>query len=194
MGLIEDLLGCPLYDITRPYWAVKLSTGEWICEARLKTDVYRGTERPFDWSNDLVANDDVLKIIQLWLLCPASPRSPFGNTARLTIEEPGTAFQFKVGSVESAIVTSTKTFQAQIIGKVTNKETGDCDVFIWDEIQRGLITPTTYIYDSKTRSAKRDANGTLIRAGQTNVYNFHSWREGIAPLGQLELKTVGIHI
>ena len=194
MGLVEELLGCSLLDITRPYWAVKLSTGTWVCEAHTKTDLRTGSVRYFDWSNDLVASGDVLKIAQLWLLCPSSKRSPLGNTAWLQITESGTAFQFKVSTVDSIVVESVRSLQAHIIGKVTNKETGDCEVFIWDTYQQGLITPTTRIYDSLTNSYRKDSNGNPVYAGKANVYNFHSWREGIAPLGRLELSTVGVRI
>jgi len=195
MGLVEELLGCPLLEITRSYWAVKLTTGEWICEARVKTDLYNGTERQFDWSNDLVANEDVLKITQLWLLCPPSKTSPLGNTAYLTIGEPGTAFQFKVATADSNVAMTARSLQIHVIGKVTNKETGDCDVFAWDDAEQGLITPQTMIYDPLTGGAKRDASGNLIYAGKTNIYNFHSWRpDSLAPLGRLELRTVGVRV
>ena len=194
MELVEQLLGCSLLSITRSYWAVRLITGEWLCEARIKTDASSGILQYFDWSNDLVATGDVRKIAQLWLLCPPSRTSPLGNTAKLTITEPDTAFQFKVGTVDSIVAASTKSMQAHIIGRVTNKETGDCEVFIWDTYQQGLITPTTHIYDPLTNGYKKDAHGSPIYAGRTNVYHFHSWREGISPLGRLELRTLGVRI
>lgn len=195
MGLVEDLLGCPLQAIDRSYWAVRLSTGEWLCEARTKTDLRTGMERFFDWSNDLVANGDVLKIRELWLLCPPSRTSPLGNTARLDITEPGTAFQLKIATIDSSIVASSRTVQAHIIGRIDNKETGECTCYIWDTVQDGLCTPETMIYDPMTGSAKRDEHGNLAYAGKTSVYNFHSWRPGsLAPLGRLELATVGVRL
>lgn len=195
MGLIKDLLGCSLLQIDRSYWAVKLNTGEWLCEARVKTDLYNGRERHFDWSNDLVANGDVLKITQIWLLCPPSQTSPLGNTAYLTITEPGTAFQFKVAAVDSNITATSRQAIAHVIGKVINKETGDCECFIWDEVQQGLITPETQIYDPITRGIKRGKEGTPVYAGKNNVYDFHSWNPGsIAHLGRLELRTLGVRL
>src|SRR5690242_11064514 len=107
MGLIDDLLGQPLMKIDRSYWAVKLKNDQWLSEARLTYD--KGSFRHFDWSNDLVATGDVLKIKELWLLCPPNKFSPLGNTARLVIEEPGTAFQFKVGHADSNIAVTWKT-------------------------------------------------------------------------------------
>lgn len=184
MGLIDDLLGKPLIKIDRSYWAVKLHNDQWLCEARMLYD--KGAFRYFDWSNDLVATGDVLKIKELWLLCPPNKFSPLGNTARLMIEEPGTAFQFKVGMVDSNIAQSIKSMQGHIIGKVTEKETGACECFIYDPIQQGLITPETQMFDS---------SGQIVSAGKTSVYNFHSWRPGsIAPLGQLHLPTLGVQL
>lgn len=194
MGLIESLLGCPLEQITRSYWAVRLNTGEWMCEARLKVDLVNGIERFYDWSNDLVAGGDIMRITELWLLCPPSHTSPFGNTARLKITEPGTAFQLKVATVDSNIAASIRTVQAHIIGKITNKETGECECYIYDNVQGGLCTPETMIYDPATNNVKRDAHGNYIYAGRTSVYNFHSWRESIAPLGRLELDTLGVRL
>lgn len=180
--LIEELLGCPLSYITRSYWAVKLNNDDWVCEARLKMDLARGEMRLYDWSNDLVSTGDVMQVKELWLFCPPSRTSPLGNTARLPIVEPGTAFQFKVATADS---TGTRTVQAHIIGRVTNKETGDCECFIWDTEQDGLCTPETPIF-------------TLGRepsyAGRTNVYNFRSWRPSIAPLGALKLDDLGVRL
>lgn len=194
MGLVEELLGCSLLQIDRSYWAVRLNTGEWVCEARVKTDVYKGIERHFDWSNDLVAGGDVNKITQLWLLCPPSKTSSLGNTACLHITEPGTAFQLKVSLVDSNVVGMNRAGQAHIIGKVTNKENGDCECFIWDEVEQGLLTPETMIYDPLTGVAKRDAQGNIEYVGKTNITNFHSWRPSLAPLGRLELRTVGVKV
>jgi len=193
--LIKQLLGRPLQQITRSYWAVKLNNGTWISEARTHIDLYKGIERPYDWSNDLVANGDVAKIRELWLLCPPSTTSPLGNTARLDISEPYTAFQLKVGTVDSNLTASSRTVQAHIIGKVINKENGDCECYIWDYMQDGLITPNTLIYDPLAKDhIERDEKGRPIYAGRTNVYHFHSWRGAIAPLGLLELGTLGVRL
>jgi hypothetical protein len=194
VGLIEDLLGCPLQQITRSYWAVKLSTGERLCEARVTTDLLRATERHFDWTLDLVATSDVLKIKELWLLCPPSKTSPLGNTARLDISEPGTAFQFKIAMVDSAIASMVdRSVQAHVIGRVTNKETGACDCYIYDPVEGGMITPETQIYDP-VQGIRKDENGQPVYAGRTNVYSFHSWRPGLAPPGQLHLDRLGVRL
>jgi hypothetical protein len=205
MGLIEDLLGCPLQQITRSYWAVKLTTGEWLCEARVtrwipRGDKHRidslphGQERHFDWTLDLVSTGDVKKVTQLWLLCPPSKTSPLGNTARLDISEPGTAFQFKIATADSSIASpATRTLQAHIIGKVIDKLTGTCECYIYDPVEDGMITPETQIFDP-VQGVRRDAAGEPIYAGRTNVYNFHSWRPSLAPPGRLHLDMLGVSL
>jgi hypothetical protein len=196
MALVDDLLGCPLLEITRSYWAVKLKDpDEWVCEARIKTDFYKGVERHYDWSNDIVANNDMLRIAELWLLCPPSATSPLGNTARLAITEPGTAFQFKIATADSCIAVTYRSLQAHIIGKVTDKEYGDCDCFIYDPVQGGLLTPETKIYDATSHDhIKRDKHGNILYAGKTNITDFHSWRPSVAHLGRLELNTIGVRV
>lgn len=193
MGLIEELIGTSLLQLDRSYWAAKLKNETWVCEARLTHE--NGVFRNFDWSNDLVATSDVLKIKELWLLCPPGRHSPVGNTARLFIDEPGTAFQFKVGMVDSVISASYRSMQAHIIGKVTNKETGACDCFIWDPVQQGLLTPQTLIFDSIKKELVRNQDGSLAYAGKTSVYDFHSWKPGnLAHLGRLHFPTLGIRL
>src|SRR6266849_2969517 len=112
--LVHQLLGCSLLQITKSYWAVRLDNDEWLCEARVHTDLYRGVERHFEWYEDLVANGDCMRIKELWLLCPPNRLSPLGNTARLPIVEPGTAFDFKVATADSNIAATWKTQEAHI--------------------------------------------------------------------------------
>ena len=131
MGVIEELLGRPLITITRPYWAVKLTTGTWVSEAQTIIDLRKAERRLMDWTNDLVASGDVFKISELWILCPPNKLSPLGNTAMFPISRPGSAFQFKTGTVDSGIVWSQQRMQSQIIGHVLNSE-GDCECHIWD--------------------------------------------------------------
>lgn len=193
MGLVEELLGCSLFEIDRSYWAVKLDNEEWVCEARVKTDVYTGEERFFDWSNDLVANRDVNHIKELWLLCPPSKTSPLGNTARLDIGAPKTAFQFKMTHVDSTIAETIRNLPYHIIGRVDDVVTGDCTCFIFDPVQGGLLTTSTLIFDPLTAVAKKDHKGKYMTAGRNNIYNFHSWDPGrVAHLGRLELNTLGL--
>lgn len=200
MSLIYELLGCPLQMITRSYWAAKLNTGEWVSEARFVHDFRKGEQRRIDWMDDICATEDCELITELWLLCPPSKISPLGNTARLPIVRPGSAFQFKVATHDThgVVGPGVRTLQAHIIGRVDNAE-GDCTCFIWDPVQDGLLTPETPIYDP-ILGGKRDEQGNILYsraytgryAGKTNVNHFHSWRPSLAPIGQLALDRIGV--
>lgn len=200
MSLIYELLGCSLLQITRSYWAAKLNTDEWVSEARTVHDWRKGESRQIDWMDDLVATEDCNKIVELWLLCPPSQTSPLGNTARLPIVHPGSAFQFKVATHDTAGIVGPgiRTMQAHIIGRVDNAE-GDCTCFIYDPVQDGMLTPETQIYDP-LQGVGRDEQGNILYsraytgkyAGKTNVNHFHSWRPSLAPIGQLALDRIGV--
>jgi len=167
--LIKELLGKPLQAIDRPYWAVKLDDGRWVCEAHTITDLRKGEQRLTDWTNDLVATDDVSRVKELWLLCPPNRLSPLGNTAMFKIDRPGSALQFKFGTVDSAIAgPAYKSIQGYVIGRVTNTE-GDCECHVWDAFYEILGT-----------------------GWKTNVGQFESWRSGLTDPGALDLAQLGI--
>lgn len=170
-ALVYQLLGCSLLEISRAWWAVKLDSGEWLCEARLHTDIAAATERHFDWYYDLVGTGDVRRIKELWLLCPPNKLSPLGNTARLPITTPGTAFDFKVASASSNFVETWRNQEAHIIGRVTDRATGDCECFVWDERYQ------------------------MLCAGfRSNVHNFGTWRDSLPPRGALALEKIGVEL
>jgi hypothetical protein len=147
-----------------------------------------------------VATGDCKDIIELWLFCPPSQTSPLGNTARLPITQPGSAFQFKIATHDTAGIggPGLRTLQAHIIGRVDDAE-GNCTCFIYDPVQDGLLTPETPIY-GPLQGVTRDKQGNVIYstaytgryAGKTNVNRFHSWRPSLAPIGQLALDRIGV--
>lgn len=154
------------------YWAAKLNNGTWLCEL----DIVAGM-RPLDWTLDMVSTGDIKRIVELWLICPPTPTSPMGNTARLPITRPGTAFQLKIATADSSIVRSVSRLQAQMIGRVTDPETGDCECFIFDYQMEAMSTPW-----------------------KSNIYNMGTWKPNIpglpsiAPLGRLSLDVLGISL
>src|SRR5687767_4806805 len=172
MSLINSILGATVGKFfgDRAYWGAKLSDGSWRCELDERHEIRTASMRPFDWTLDMVDTGDVLKIKELWLFCPPTPLSPLGNTARLPIKEPGTALQFKVGNLFEMGAVG-RNVAGRIIGRVDNKETGECTCFIWDEELRVMSAPW-----------------------RSNVYNFGSWRDGIAPQGRLNLDTLGVRL
>lgn len=168
-ALTYKLLGGPLQKISRSYWAIRLKNDVWMCEARIADiDVRLGKERFYDWSKDVVDTDLVEQIEELWLLCPPNKVSPLGNTARLPITQPRTAFQFKVGSASSNLAETHRQVEAQIIGRVINSD-GDCECFVWDDFYQ-----------------------CMTELWKTNVDRMGTWRSGLPPRGQLSHEALGL--
>lgn len=167
MSLITSALGATIGRLfgDRAYWAAKLQDNRWLCEL----DTRNG--RPFDWTLDAVDTGDVLRIRELWLFCPPNAISPLGNTARLPITEPGTAFQFKVASLDGFLDGMERRIESQIIGRVDDKSTGACTCFIWDAQLKVMSQPW-----------------------QSNIHRFGSWREGIAKIGALSPEVLGVRL
>jgi hypothetical protein len=151
----------------RSYWAVKLVDNRWRCELDGVPDFRTGTSRDLDWSLDIVGSGENNRIKELWMFCPKTVHSPLGNTAMLKISERGTAFVLKAGNFSLY----GKKPLALIIGQVTDKLTGDCQCFIWDEYLRVMSSPF-----------------------KTNVKNFSSWRDGVAPIGELSTDVLGLDV
>lgn len=180
----------------RPYWAVKLNTGKWLCEmdqvdARIDKIVTQASTMPglyegiglhpgkryLDWTLDICGpSGDWKKIEELWMICPSTPTSPGGNTVRLPITPPGTAFQLKVGFADSGLTTTIRRTEAQIVGRVVDEETGACEAFVFDYSIPGLVGPW-----------------------KSNVNDMGTWRPNIpgmpsiAPLGKLSFDVLGLH-
>ncbi len=172
MSVVRSILGnilSPLL-VSVPFWAVKLDDGSFRSERDLVRDGNRQDEpgrpagkRPFDWALDLVQSGEIHRVKELWLFCPPDRLNPLGQTVRLPIIERGTAFQFKIGYFDSNIAAGERSCVAQVIGRVDNKETGDCICFIYDRVLGGLI-----------------ANW------RSNVYHMGTWRPGeIAPMAAI---------
>lgn len=163
-----SVIGRPLLD--RSYWAAKLKDSTWLTELDTMTDIAHAGKRPFDWTLDVVATGDWARITELWLFCPRTRANPVGSTARLPIAEAGTAFQLKIATL-SGLGAMQRTLQAQVIGRVTDKESGTCECFIYDDVMQSMSEPWI-----------------------SNVYAFGSWRAEIAPLGLLNFEVVGLHL
>lgn len=144
------------------YWKVILTTGKEFSEFDRSFDLLRGI-RPVDWALDIVGSGDNAKVAEL-ILC-----TPHGN-AHMRINEPYTALQLKRG-VMSMLGGGERIIEAQIIGRVDNKETGECTATIWD------VTEQKLYLDHKT-----------------NVKHFTKWREGISDIGALSVEVVGVRL
>jgi len=153
------------------YWHIELSTGRTWSQLDTAFDPLRGKpekkyQRPLDWYLDLVATGDVKKIKAIVL------HTPRGDAA-LRIDEPGTVYQLNAAALLSDTGTGTMTRQkdAQIIGRVDNRDTGVGIAFIWDV---------------HTQQMYRDESA--------NIHNFAGWRPGIAPLGALAIQNMGLNL
>lgn len=145
------------------HWEVELTSGKTLSERETKTDLLKGATRLIDWSLDLTATGDVLKIKQLRLYCPD------GQVHALDITEPGTAFQLKVGAAMMGAGNIQRVFLAQLIGRVTNKEHGDCECYVWDARQGSFLW-------------------------QSNVYAMGTWGGHVIPLGAIAFNVVGLQL
>lgn len=144
------------------YWRVVLASGKVISEDDMSFDLLRG-RRPVDWALDIVGAGDIKNIKELHLITPE-------GDACMPIGEPYTAFQFKRGTV-MMFSGCQRIMNAQIIGRVDDKETGACTAVIWDVQEQKLYVDHL-----------------------TTVHNFSAWREGVAAVGALSLEIVGVRL
>lgn len=161
-----DTLVRRFLDTQRSYWKVILRTGREISEKELTFDFLHAGLRQRDWTLDLVSTGDVNKIKELWLICPPDIHGP--RHAMIPIIEDGTAFQFKTKSVHAMGAWGSQN-EVQVIGRVDDKDKGDCTCFIYDPTRDAMSTP--YI---------------------TNIREFGSFREGLAPIGGFSHPVLGL--
>ncbi len=165
---------------SRPHWKVVLTTGKEVSERGI---VFRDGIRTIDWTLDLVTTGDILKVKEIWLMfsheLPHFTSIERGNpvhqridgkisSAVIPVKEAGCVFQMKIKSLDGFGATG-ETFECQIIGVVRDKATGECHCYIWDRVM-GLI------------------------AYKTSIYDFGTWREGIAPLSNISHAVVGLRL
>lgn len=144
------------------YWRVTLASGKTLTEGQLSFDLLRGT-RNVDWALDLVGSGDIRNVRELTLCYPQ-------GEATLDIFEPYTAFQMK-GGTQLFFGSGEKVEQFQLIGRVDNKETGDCTCAIWDVLEQRLYVDH-----------------------HTSVRDFAPWRENVAPLKAISFEVTGIRL
>lgn len=149
------------------YWRAILTTGKRLTKHQIVWDQMLGKQRELDWTLDLLSTGDILKIKELHLVYPGLFRS-----ARLKITEPGTAFQFcrQVKGIDPCSGQTFDQVEAQVIGRVTDKENGLCEGYIWDRVKG------------------------LLGYQDISIYEFPSWREGLMPPGKLNLDVLGVRL
>jgi hypothetical protein len=93
--------------------------------------------------------------------------SPQGDV-HIPVVRPHGAFQLNQGMV--SLLDNQKIKTAQIVGSIEN-DAGDCVVAIWDALEQRLYPEF-----------------------RTNVYQFGAWRNGVAPLGRLNIEALGVRL
>jgi hypothetical protein len=151
----------------RSYWRVHLTTDKTVTEGQFSFDFTRGS-RNIIWLEDIVGSGDNRNIRDITLCTPE-------GDITLPITEPYTAFQFQMGTI--SLFGGERIPNAQIIGRLNNKETGECTCVIWDV--QGEEQP-----DGSMKH--------LFVNHITTVRNFTSWRGGIPSIGRLNYEMVGL--
>lgn len=153
------------------YWRVKLTSGREVSEFDEKIaftpDPVGGRlvarSRKIEWREDLIGSGDTAHIAEVHLVTPK-------GDACLFIGEAYTAFQTHRGTA-LPMAGGLRIMNAQIIGRVDNKETGECTAVIWDVQTQCLYTDF-----------------------HTKITDFAAWRPGIAAPGSMNWRALGVEL
>lgn len=119
--------------------------------------------RHVEWLEDLIGSGDLGRVKEA-ILC-----TPKGE-AHFTITEPYTVFQFSRGTmaVDATQGRTIRIKNCQVVGVVTDKETGLCEYAAWDVQKQDLYT------------------------GHNNVLDFRPWHTDMAAIGALDLQAMDV--
>lgn len=146
------------------YWKVRFTSGRELSELDIKpyldgNRVMR--RRSVEWLEDIIGSGDIARVRKVMLCTPQ-------GTAHIEAREPYTAFQFSRGVMNMLGSQYARVKNCQVVGVVTDKETGGCDCAIWDAQTRQLYTM------------------------RNCVKNFSAWREGVIPVGRLNIEAMDL--
>lgn len=152
------------FVVGESYWKVVFQSGKELSELDMKW--YQDGDRMLrkrsvEWLEDLIGSGDLAHVKEVQLHTPQ-------GTVHLLVTEPYTVFQFSRGTMNMMGSEYERIKNCQIVGVVTNKESGTCECAIWDAQTRELYT--------------------MIN----NVLNFQAWREGVAPIGRLNIEVMDL--
>jgi hypothetical protein len=120
--------------------------------------------RRVEWLEDIIGSGDLRNVKEAILHTPR-------GEVHFTVSEPYTVFQFSRGTMAVDPDRGTVRIKnAQIVGVVTDKDTGDCEYAAWDVQSQQLYT------------------------GFNCVKNFKAWRTGIIDPGILNIKAMDIRL
>ena len=156
------------------YWKVKLrGRKKELSELDTSFDLQRGA-RPVDWSLDIVGSGDNAHIEEIVLCTPQ-------GEVRMPIVAPKTAFQFKRGTMD--ILSNQRIIQAQVIGRLENRETGLCTACIWDVSGHAEYSEAGVLLPNKKH---------LYLDFVTHIHAFGAWHEDIIPPGAMYPLVIGL--
>jgi hypothetical protein len=156
-------------DPSLAYWSVLLTTGKRWSERQLLPTFRAGQRglRKLDWTLDLVATGDILRISELTLHCPDRQQ------VTLEISEKGTAFQFKTRSL-NLLGGAGSPLEYIVIGRVIDKLSGACECFAWDY-------------------CPKPGESHLV-AYRSSILQFGAWRDSMTPMGALGIDVQGFRL
>ncbi len=178
----EKLTGLRVLLAGESYWSVVMRSGKTWSELDEKSieipTLQGGTKRylvrRLEWKEDLINSGDIAKVKEIHLHTPQ-------GVARTHVGDPYTGFQFSRGT--SALLTGEKLKNLQVIGAVTDKDTGECTFALWDYQDQNLYVDM--LWDNENKVTYR---------GHNSVRDFKAWRDGVIPIGPLNLKAMDVRI
>lgn len=166
---MHPLRAIAMFAAGQSFWHVELTTGKIWSQLDTVYDPLRGKpekkyQRSLEWHEDLVATGDVKRIRIIAL------HTPKGDAA-LRVDEPSTAYQFNAAGLllDMGGVGGGRQRDAQIIGRVDDKESGMGVAYIWDVHMQ-----------------------QMYKDEQASIHDFQGWRPGIQSLGKLAASNMGL--
>lgn len=150
------------------YWSLLLDSGKEVIEGQHSFDLLRGI-RSVDWYLETASTTDCAHIKEITLHTPAGIVTLAAHTNTHGGVVPYSIFQFKQGTLP--LFSGEKSFNAQIIGRVDDKETGACTCAVWNALDK-----------------------MLHMSHVTNIHNFSSWRRGTPHLGAINYAAMGVRL
>jgi hypothetical protein len=150
------------FIVGESYWKVTFTNGKTLSE--LDTKPYIDGDKVVR-VRSVEWLEDVIGSGDLRNVKEAMLVTPQG-VAHFTVTEPYTVFQFSRGTLAALTGERIKNFQS--IGVVVDKDTGECECAIWDQQSKQLYTMFN------------------------NVKDFVAWREGVIPIGMLNIKALDL--
>ena len=130
--------------------------------------------RRLEWKEDLIDSGDIKHVKEIHLHTPV-------GVARTHVGEEYTGFQFSRGT--SALLTGERIKNLQVIGAVLDKDSGECTFALWDYQVQKLFVDTLWGAEKKEEYR-----------GYNSVRDWKAWRDGVIPIGALNIRAMDVRI